>query len=43
MADRSRRMVQLAGDWWLERRPMPRPRLVAYLADLLWNGFSNRA
>ena len=36
-------MVQLAGDWWLERRPMPRPRLVAYLADLLWNGFSNRA
>ena len=36
-------MVQLAGDWWLERRPMPRPRLVAYLADLLWNGFSRRA
>jgi len=35
-------MVQLAGDWWLERRPMPRPRLVAYLVDLLWNGFANR-
>lgn len=36
-------MVQLAGDWWLERRPMPRPRLVAYLVDLLWNGFANRS
>jgi len=36
-------MVQRAGDGGRERRPMPRPRLVAYLADLLWNGFSNRA
>ena len=36
-------MVQLAGDWWLEQRPMPRPRLVAYLVDLLWNGFAGRA
>jgi AcrR family transcriptional regulator len=36
-------MVQLAGDWWLERRPMPRPRLVAYLTDLLWHGFSHQA
>jgi AcrR family transcriptional regulator len=35
-------MVQLSGDWWLERRTMPRPRLVAYLVDLLWNGFANR-
>ena len=36
-------MVQLAGDWWLETRPMPRPRLVAYLSDLLWDGFSHQA
>ena len=36
-------MVQLAGDWWLETRPMPRPRLVAYLTDLLWDGFSHQA
>jgi AcrR family transcriptional regulator len=36
-------MVQLAGDWWLERRPMPRPRLVAYLTDLLWDGFAHQA
>lgn len=36
-------MVQLAGDWWLERRPMPRPRLVAHLTDLLWDGFAHQA
>ena len=34
-------MVQLAGDWWLEHRTMPRARLVAYLESLLWRGFSN--
>lgn len=33
-------MVHAAGDWWLERRTMPRERLVEYLADLLWRGFS---
>jgi len=31
-------MVHLAGDWWLERRAMPRARLVDYLTALLWNG-----
>ncbi len=31
-------MVQLAGDWWLERRTMPRQRLVDYLTTLLWEG-----
>ena len=33
-------MVQLAGDWWLSARTMPRERLVEYLTDLLWQGFS---
>lgn len=33
-------MVQLAGDWWLERGSMPRARLVAYLDALLWEGFA---
>lgn len=32
-------MVHFAGDWWEERRTMPRARLVAYLTDLLWGGF----
>ena len=31
-------MVHLAGDWWVERRTMPRERLVDYLAGLLWHG-----
>lgn len=31
-------MVHQAGDWWLERRTMPRERLVQYLVDLLWSG-----
>ncbi|MBV8960871.1 MAG: TetR/AcrR family transcriptional regulator [Actinobacteria bacterium] len=31
-------MVHLAGDWWLERRSMPRARLVDYLTALVWNG-----
>jgi AcrR family transcriptional regulator len=28
-----------AGDWWVDRRTMPRAQLVAYLADFLWAGF----
>jgi AcrR family transcriptional regulator len=30
--------VHLAGDWWLERRTMPRERLVGYLTSLVWDG-----
>lgn len=33
-------MVHHAGDWWLERRTMPRGRLVEYLATLLWGGMA---
>lgn len=33
-------LVQLAGDWWLGTRTMPRERLVEYLTSLLWGGFS---
>lgn len=36
-------MVHLAGDWWSDRRTMPRERLVAYLSDLLWFGFEGIA
>ena len=36
-------MVQLAGDWWLGARTMPRQRLVEYLTALLWQGFSGLA
>jgi AcrR family transcriptional regulator len=36
-------MVELAGDWWLERRSIPRERLVSYLTDLLWTGFQGVA
>lgn len=35
--------VELAGDWWLQNRSMPRERLVTYLTDLLWKGFSGTA
>jgi AcrR family transcriptional regulator len=31
-------LVHMAGDWWLERRAMPRARVVTYLTDLLWSG-----
>jgi hypothetical protein len=34
-------MVQLAGDWWLGNRTMSRERLVEYLDQLLWSGFSS--
>ncbi len=30
--------VHLAGDWWLERKTMPRERLVEYLTLLVWDG-----
>lgn len=33
-------MVHAAGDWWVERRSMPRHRLVSYLSKLLWGGIS---
>ena len=36
-------MVHLAGDWWLERRSMPRSRLVDYLTALVWTGMSAAA
>jgi len=36
-------MVHLAGDWWLERRSMPRARLVDYLTSLVWNGMGAAA
>jgi hypothetical protein len=35
-------MVQLAGDWWLRSRTMPRARLVEYLTSLLWDGFGGQ-
>jgi AcrR family transcriptional regulator len=35
-------MVQLAGDWWLGTRTMPRARLTEYLCDLLWHGLDVR-
>jgi AcrR family transcriptional regulator len=31
-------MVQGAGDWWVDRRTVPRERLVEYLAALVWDG-----
>jgi AcrR family transcriptional regulator len=33
-------MVQQAGNWWLEERPMSREELVQQLADLLWGKFA---
>jgi AcrR family transcriptional regulator len=33
--------VHAAGDWWIERRTMPRQRLVAYVTDLLWGGLAS--
>jgi AcrR family transcriptional regulator len=34
--------VYSAGDWWIERRTMPRPQLVTYLTDFLWEGFNGQ-
>lgn len=31
--------VYSAGDWWVDRRTMPRAQLVTYLTDFLWLGF----
>lgn len=33
-------MVQLAGDWWIERRSLPRARMTQYITDLIWSGLS---
>jgi AcrR family transcriptional regulator len=33
-------MVHAAGDWWLERRTMPRSRLVQYIVEVLWGGLA---
>ncbi|OLT12693.1 TetR family transcriptional regulator [Pseudonocardia sp. CNS-139] len=33
-------MVQSAGDWWLERRTMPREAVTDYLTTLIWSGIS---
>jgi AcrR family transcriptional regulator len=33
--------VHLAGDWWLERRTLPRGRVVDYLTALVWDGMRN--
>jgi AcrR family transcriptional regulator len=34
--------VYAAGDWWVDRRTMPRAQLVAYLSDFLWDGFNGQ-
>lgn len=33
--------VHMAGDWWLERRTLPRERLVEYLTALVWDGMKS--
>jgi AcrR family transcriptional regulator len=33
-------LVQSAGDWWLERRPMSRAALTGYLTSIIWGGLS---
>lgn len=33
--------VHMAGDWWLERRTVPRERLVEYLTSLVWDGMAS--
>jgi len=33
-------MVQSAGDWWLERRPMSRAALTDHLTAIIWGGLS---
>ena len=34
-------MVQLATDWWLQERPMPRAEFVDHLVALIWDGVAN--
>jgi AcrR family transcriptional regulator len=36
-------MIHQAADWWVDRRTMPRARLVEYLASLLWDGLAVQA
>lgn len=31
-------MVHAAGDWWVERRTIPRQQLVEYLVSMCWDG-----
>jgi AcrR family transcriptional regulator len=33
-------MVQSAGDWWLDRRPMSRAALTDHLTAIIWGGLS---
>ena len=33
-------LAATVGDWWLKGPTMPRPRVAAYVADLVWSGFS---
>jgi AcrR family transcriptional regulator len=35
--------VHLAGDWWLDRRTLPRERLAEYLTALVWDGMARFA
>jgi AcrR family transcriptional regulator len=35
--------VQMAGDWWLENRQIPRAQLVDQLVALVWDGFESYA
>jgi AcrR family transcriptional regulator len=34
-------MVHMAADWWMERRTIPKDRLVEYLVTLLWEGLGS--
>lgn len=34
--------VYAAGDWWVDRRTMPRAQLVSYLTDFLSSGFNGQ-
>ena len=34
--------VYAAGDWWVDRRTMPRAQLVNYLTDFLFSGFNGQ-
>lgn len=34
--------VYAAGDWWVDRRTMPREQLVRYLAEFLQHGFTGQ-
>lgn len=36
-------MIHQAADWWVDRRTMPRARLVEYLVSLLWDGLAVQA